>query len=297
MNNYIAYAALAIEILTAMWITANATKKTVKMWTAIPTLTAFVMFHAMWIMTADKNDVTQCIIYILATLVSIVFAIGTIISSSQCIMMKNKQLVLKPEHPITKIINWLQEASLVSEETSICGLSWSILGAMMLVPTGFIALVVLAGIQALWYWKNPGETFNRLLKLNGQKPEMKRNEYGIALSPTPYVFYITIISLLIFAFMGGKTQPANMTAIAVATLITITIGIIASTVMANKIITKINEEKNSQQQITGTHNNKEDIIQQLIELMENRPMSKPFVVWIVIALMMADKTCPVIKGH
>ena len=290
MNQYITYIALAVEIITAMIIVAQTKKKTVPIWTAIPTMAAFITFHATWIINADKNDIVQIVTYSIGTIMSIVFMTGTMIATTGCLEMKEGRIVFNTKHPLTRFI--IMATDIVPVKQSICGASWAILAVIVFAPLIIVVLGIVLLFTALWVWQNPWKIIaeDRLFEC-----KMKKSKSGWPMSPTPYLIAFTIITSIIY-LVGRQIQINNTTptmtivTIVAAALIILTVG---STILANKII---KEQFNDMPKLISKNNNTTDEkIILMISAMKRNPALKPISIWPVIALMFTQNNCPIIS--
>lgn len=281
---YVAWIALAVEIIWAINTARLAKKQTLSSPMVAPAAIAFALFHACWWMSQFKPG-ENIFAYVIGTFASIAFLFGTSFVSTGCMKLTGKgELCINKDNKVFQIVKQLP---IQFDGRSLCSISWLAAIAIFFLPIIAAGLAVLLAavsiVVCLWTWQNPWHYYREILQMEGwPETKVRRNKRGWWISPTPYLVGVALIAIAINAAM--KFFPAVATTVAVLVLV------YALIMLAIAIVLRKWETMAPEQQATVDKK-----VQYAIQELKEEPKLRALNVWVVFWQVFKQKFCPPIK--
>ena len=209
---YIPLAALFIEILFSM-NNVRLTKLGKKLgfiYNVIPLL-GFLVFNVSWWFCPSSYTAVGGLGYVFGFITSLAFLVGSSIVTTDFLVFEYDGIWFKQNHFLFKMMKTLE---INPNGDSICGVSWTTSLKLILMPLFISAIYILLSLVGLiiciWTFQNPITYIREILEFGGwPRAEMRRNKYGIWISPTPYLLGIGTIGGLYYLFLTLSKDSAN----------------------------------------------------------------------------------------
>lgn len=281
---YVAWIALALEIIWAVNTARLAKKQELISPMVAPAAIAFTLFHACWWISAFKPG-ENIFAYVIGSIASVAFLFGTSFVTTGCMKLSEKgELCINKDNKVFKVVSKLP---IKFDGKSICSISWAAALCIFLLPVIMAAFaVVLAAITTvvcLWTFQNPWNYYKEILKLGGwPETRIRRNKRGWWISPTPYLAGAIIVTSIVNLLF----QHLPIVAVSVAGVVLL----YALIMLVVKLI--LNKwEKMAPEQLEKVD---KDVFYAVTEL-KDEPQLRVINVWVVFWQVFKQKFCPSIK--
>jgi hypothetical protein len=280
---YVAWIALAVEIIWAINTARLAKQRTLPSTMVTPAAMAFATFHICWWMSEFKTS-ENIFAYVVGIFASIAFLFGTSFVSTGCMKLTDKgELCINKDNKVFQVV---KNIPIKFDGRSLCSISWLAAVAIFFLPILMSAMaVVLAAVTAvvcLWTWQNPWQYYKEIINLEGwPETKVRRNKHGWWISPTPYIAGATFITIV-----GSSIYQHFST---VAMVIGVVLALYACTLLLVNLVIK--------QWAKTPEATKETIdpeIKESIEHLQYSPI-KTLDIWLVFWQVFKQKFCPSIR--
>lgn len=281
---YVAWIALAFEIIWAVNTARLAKKQELLSPMVAPAAIAFALFHTCWWISTFKPG-ENIFAYVIGSLASMAFLFGTSFVTTGCMKLTDKgELCINKDNKAFKIVSKLP---IKFDGRSLCSISWLAAICIFLLPIIMsVFAVVLAAVTlviCLWTFQNPWSYYTEIIKLEGwPETTVRRNKRGWWISPTPYIAGAIVVAGIFNLLF--KHLPVVMMTVAGAVLFYALIMLVVAFIL-NKW------DKMAPEQLDKVD---KKVFYAVTEL-KDEPQLRVINVWVVFWQVFKQKFCPSIK--
>ena len=281
---YVAWIALAFEIIWAINTARLAKKQELLSPMVAPAAIAFTLFHVCWWISAFKPG-ENIFAYVIGSLASMAFLFGTSFVTTGCMKLTDKgELCINKDNKAFKIVSKLP---IKFDGRSLCSISWLAAICIFLLPIIMsVFAVVLAAVTLVicaWTFQNPWEYYKEIIKLEGwPETRVERAKNGWWVSPTPYMAGIALVVGILVMIV--KYLPI------VAISVTSVLAVWALLLLLSGIALKKWAQMAPEQQ-----NQVDKKVYYAMTELQDEPNLRPINIWVVFWQVFKQKFCPSIK--
>lgn len=281
---YVAWIALAFEIIWAINTARLAKKQELISPMVAPAAIAFALFHGCWWMSTFKPG-ENIFAYVIGSIASVAFLFGTSFVTTGCMKLSDKgELCINKDNKVFKVVSKLP---IKFDGKSLCSISWAAALCIFLLPVIMsVFAVVLAAVTlaiCLWTFQNPWTYYTEIIKLEGwPETRIRRNKRGWWISPTPYLAGAIIITAIVNAAL--TYLPTVAMTVAIALLVYAFILLVTALILRKW-------ESMAPEQLEKVDKN---VFYAVTEL-KDEPQLRVINIWVVFWQVFKQKFCPPIK--